>query len=83
MAALVEDAKLHLVSTAGDFESTISGLRWQWRLLDRFRNRVDLWWSMLQPNALDWQWARLHSSLYPAYYLVKPLRLAAKYILPR
>ena len=51
-----------------------------WRVRERWRDRLrDLARTVFTPTEGDWQVVRLPDSLFALYYLIRPLRLAAKY----
>ena len=52
----------------------------RWRVRERQRDRMhDFARARFTPNAADWQLVRLPDRLYALYYLIRPLRLVAKY----
>jgi hypothetical protein len=57
-----------------DFDSALSRL--QWRSRERWRDRARL---LVTPNESDWIVWPLPAPLSPAYYLLRPLRLVARY----
>ena len=78
LPALVAAAKENLVHGA---ELQSSGmLRWHWMMLNRPVDRVRLLWGFLLPNTLDREW--MPGLPYAAYFVVKGLRLAVKYVAP-
>jgi len=51
-----------------------------WRVRERWRDRLrDLARAVFTPTEGDWQVVRFPNSLSSLYYLIRPLRLAAKY----
>jgi hypothetical protein len=48
----------------------------QLHLLQGVRNRFRFVWYLLQPTDDDWRLLRIPESLFPLYYLVKPVQLA-------
>jgi len=51
-----------------------------WRVRERRCDRVrGFARALFTPNAADWQLVRLPDRLYALYYLIRPLRLVAKY----
>ena len=78
---LLAQAKISLLGRFAPDDSPASGLRRYWQLLERPSDRARLCWGVIQPNALDWCWCPLPGPLYAAYFLLKPLRHAAKHFL--
>jgi hypothetical protein len=50
-------------------------LRFQSRLLDGWKARAGLWWSMIAPTPADLARVRLPARCFPLYYLVRAARL--------
>ena len=51
------------------------------RTMDRFRDRIRHCYDLLiTPTPLEWELLRLPASLFFLYYLIRPMRLAAKYM---
>jgi hypothetical protein len=80
VARLVRASVWNMQSVRGPL-GTKAMLRWQWRLLDRASDRARLVWGLMQPSSMNREWVRLPECLYPAYFLLKPVRLASKYLL--
>lgn len=55
------------------------GHRYQFGLQDRLANKLRYAAGILEPHPADWRALRLPAALYPAYYLIRPVRLALKY----
>jgi hypothetical protein len=54
--------------------------RFQLRVADRRRDAVRLWLaSVFQPTEADWTALRIPPSLFPLYYLARPVRLLVKH----
>jgi hypothetical protein len=64
-----------------------NGLAWSSRdrLILRFRLLEGSWrkllffWYILQPTAAEWELLRIPESMFPVYYLARPVRLAWKW----
>ena len=64
-----------------------AGRAWSSRdlLILRFRLMEDVWgrirffWYLLQPTSAEWESFRIPESIFPAYYLARPVRLAWKW----
>lgn len=59
------------------------GYRYQFALTGRLGDRLRYAAGLLAPQPADWQALRLPAALYPAYYLIRPVRLALKYTVGR
>lgn len=53
--------------------------RYQLALLERPTDKVRFWLGILTPKPADFEALHIPASLFPAYYLARPLRLAAKH----
>lgn len=80
VASLLATAKRNLLTP--DFPGMTGRelMRWRWDLLDRNRDRARLCWHMLRPNTLEANFVRLPRLLYPAYFLLRPLRILTTYV---
>ena len=54
-------------------------MRFQLALLERLTDKVRFWHGVLAPTPADFDALHIPASLFPAYYLARPLRLAAKH----
>ncbi len=52
------------------------------RLTEGFRNKFRLLWYRLQPTVSDWESLHIPESMFPVYYIGRPLRLAWDYTRP-
>jgi hypothetical protein len=64
------------IGVRGAFERVAWHLRIRERLRDAARYAVNV---VVAPTEADWLLVRLPAPLYPLYYLIRPLRLSAKY----
>ena len=55
------------------------GHRYQLSLTDRLTDRFNYIYGLLAPTPAEWMALRLPAALFPAYYLVRPVRLTLKY----
>ena len=65
------------VESPGDWRVGLFPLRMMDSLSDKFRYCMD---RLLLPTARDWEVLRLPDYLFPLYYLLRPLRLASKWV---
>jgi len=72
--ALADAALAHLMNGSGD-----PSMRFQLALLERLTDKVRFWHGVLAPTPADFDSLHIPASLFPAYYLARPLRLAAKH----
>jgi hypothetical protein len=69
----------NLTSDAVDYAGAPGGAMLHFRMLETLRSKANyLWRRALQPNHLDADSIHLPDSLAPAYYLIRPLRVARK-----
>lgn len=68
-------AREQLLSPA-PWQGRFRELRFQSRLLDGWKARAGLWWSMIAPTPADLARVRLPARCFPLYYLVRAARLA-------
>jgi hypothetical protein len=77
VCAVASELAKYLTGEIADHAGTPAGAMLHLRMLDTPRARARyLWRRALQPNHLDASFVRLPESLEPAYYLVRPLRVA-------
>lgn len=81
IAPLADETVASLVAVAAPTASTAEGLRKQLRLYDHDAQRVLCMVSLLAPTPGDWSLVRLPRPLFFLYWLIRPLRLFAKYVL--
>jgi hypothetical protein len=72
--ALAASAREQLMNGSGDESASF-----QLALLERLTDKVRFWGDVLTPKLADFESLHIPASLFPAYYLARPLRLAAKY----
>jgi hypothetical protein len=79
VARISAQARLWLAHRVIDPSGKPGGAMLHLRTIESLRGRFRyLWRRALQPNQKDAEWMRLPESLFAAYYLVRPLRLAGK-----
>lgn len=79
VANLVEQV-LAQVLPLEDHPGMVSNNRFYMRCRERLRDRAYyVFDQMFVPKPADWAWVRLPPVLYPLYYLLRPVRLAAKF----
>ena len=77
--AIAEQFVENLASDVGDYGGAPGGAMLHLRMLETLASKARyLWRRALQPNHLDADFIRLPDSLAPAYYLIRPLRVACK-----
>jgi hypothetical protein len=72
--ALAAAAREQLMNGSGDVS-----MRFQLALLERLTDKVRFWQGILAPMPADFESLHIPASLFPAYYLARPLRLAVKH----
>jgi Uncharacterised nucleotidyltransferase len=72
--ALAASVREQLMNGCGDLSA-----RFQLALLERLTDKVRFWQGILAPRPEDFESLHIPASLFPAYYLAKPLRLAVKH----
>ena len=71
---LAASAREQLMNGSGDVS-----MRFQLALLERLTDKVRFWQGILAPTPADFESLHIPASLFPAYYLARPLRLAVKH----
>jgi hypothetical protein len=72
--ALAASAREQLMNGSSDVS-----VRFQLALLERVTDKVRFWQGILAPTPADFESLHIPASLFPAYYLARPLRLAVKH----
>lgn len=77
--AIADQFVRNLASDVVDYGAAPGGAMLHLRMLDTVGSKIRyLWRRAIQPNHLDADFIRLPDSLAPAYYLIRPLRVACK-----
>jgi len=71
---LAASAREQLMNGSGDVSA-----RSHLALLERLTDKVRFWQDILRPKLADFESLHIPASLFPVYYVARPLRLAAKY----
>ncbi|MBI4445710.1 MAG: nucleotidyltransferase family protein [Acidobacteria bacterium] len=74
-AHLVERAARHLFGGSAGTSSILAYARFHVAAKDRLRDKVFYMTRFFSPNEKDWEWLQLPTSLFAAYYLLRPIRL--------
>ncbi len=79
VAMLVRNVAERLSGGCEDFPDTLDGKRFHLRMRERLRDRIAyfLYNDSVVPHVCDREFLRLPDFAYPAYYLIKPVRLLA------
>jgi hypothetical protein len=72
--ALATSAREQLMNGSGGVS-----MRFQLALLERLTDKVRFWQGILAPTPADFESLHIPASLFPVYYLARPLRLAVKH----
>jgi len=56
--------------------TTMQGARFQYDLLENMADKLSYLWDRLQPSPSDWEALRIPVSMFPVYYIARPIRLA-------
>jgi hypothetical protein len=77
--AIADQLAKNLADDVGDYGGAPGGAMLHLKMLETLGSKASyLWRRALQPNHLDADFIRLPDSLAPAYYLIRPLRVACK-----
>jgi len=76
-------SRVHATLPGDRTMTTIQRMWFQCRLLENTADRLRFLGDGLQPSPSDWEALRIPVSLFPVYYIARPIRLAWKWcVLP-